>query len=266
MTEQLRRELEVASRAAEAAGQLLLRYFRQDLRVEHKRGREPVSEADRASERLILGQLRREFPSDGILAEESGDKRAYLAHRRAWLVDPLDGTRHFLRGRQGFSVMIGLLCDFRPALGVIHQPTTGLTYRATGSIAEMVAGGRTSTLRTSARADLAGARLAGPREPGLPVDSALQHQFHVGSIGLKLALIARGDRELYVNPAGHSRLWDTCASEAILIRAGGRITDSAGDPLVYDDPRQLQLQRGVVASNGRCHEAALARLASATDG
>ena len=77
----------------------------------------------------------------------------------------------------------------------------------------------------------------------------------------RTVLSARGDRDLYLNPEGHCKLWDTCAPEAILSAVGGRMTDMRGRLLVYDDPQRIRLQGGIVASNGPCHDAVLAGLA-----
>ena len=84
---------------------------------------------------------------------------------------------------------------------------------------------------------------------------------NIGSVGLKLALIALGERDLYVNPFPKCKAWDTCAPEAILHAAGGRLTDTLGDPVRYDQT-DLSRPRGLVASNGHVHAASLARLAS----
>ncbi len=87
----------------------------------------------------------------------------------------------------------------------------------------------------------------------------IHDELNVGSVGLKLGLIARGDRDLYVNPESHSSLWDTLAPEVILAEAGGRLTDLAGAPIDYRAPGVRNL-RGLVASNGRLHDRVLAAL------
>ena len=83
----------------------------------------------------------------------------------------------------------------------------------------------------------------------------------LGSVGLKTAMVAQGARDLYVYPGGQTKIWDTCAPEAILAAAGGRVTDSDGNPLCYTRP-ELRNQRGVIASNGLVHDLALAAVAN----
>jgi 3'(2'), 5'-bisphosphate nucleotidase len=90
----------------------------------------------------------------------------------------------------------------------------------------------------------------------------VRDEMNVGSVGLKLALIAQGDRDLYVNPASRSSLWDSCGPEAILVAAGGRLTDLAGAPLDYTGRTSLANERGLVASNGVVHDEVIARLAT----
>jgi 3'(2'), 5'-bisphosphate nucleotidase len=85
-------------------------------------------------------------------------------------------------------------------------------------------------------------------------------ELSVGSVGVKVGLIARGARELYVNPESHCRLWDVCAPEAILTAAGGQLTDLRGAPISYDRTEDLHVRPGIIASNGACHAAVLARL------
>src|SRR5581483_6387117 len=86
-------------------------------------------------------------------------------------------------------------------------------------------------------------------------------ELNVGSVGLKLGLIARGERDLYVNPSGHSKLWDVCAPEAILVEAGGRLTDAHGSPIDYRG-KDVRCLDGLIASNGQLHDTVVERLAA----
>jgi 3'(2'), 5'-bisphosphate nucleotidase len=261
-------EMETATRLARLAGETVLRYFRTGLEVARKAGDEPVTKADLESEAILVAGLAETFPEDGILSEERADKSTWSRARRAWVVDPLDGTKDFVSGWDGFSVMVGLLEEGRPILGVVHQPVTGATYRAArGDGAELLFGdGASVPLRTTGRVDLASLRLVASkshREPSIDrVKAALgtEDEQNVGSVGLKVGLIARGERDLYVNAEGHCRLWDTCAPEIILAEAGGRMTDLFGAPLRYR-AEALRLESGIVASNGACHGAVVAKLA-----
>ena len=251
----------------------MLSYFRHsNLQVERKVQGEPVTIADREAEALIAAGLSEGFPADGLLAEETADKDSWYRRERAWVVDPMDGTKDFIAGREGFSVMIGLLAHHRPVLGVVYQPCTGRLYRAAlGLGAELLLThtGQRQTLRPSTRVPPAPLRLvASYSNRSARIDRFkqtlnIQDELRTGSVGVKVGLIAAGERDVYLNPDGHCKLWDTCAPEAILREAGGTMTDLHGAPLVYDDAARLQLDRGIVASNGACHEALIAGLAEA---
>src|SRR5437763_8789481 len=128
------RELRVALRLAREAGAAILEYYDKPLRVERKvdadEHTEPVTQADRTANELIVSALRREFPDDGILAEESIDTERRLSKRRVWMIDPLDGTNGFIARDGDFAVQIGLAVDGRSALGVVYQPLPDVLYRA----------------------------------------------------------------------------------------------------------------------------------------
>ena len=266
------RELEVASRLAREAGALAVAIRDRGpaaLGVESKAGDEPVTVADRAASELIVAGLRAAFPADCVVSEESTDDLDRLTAARVWYVDPIDGTKDFIRGSDGFAVMIGLCLSQRPALGVVYQPTSGRLFAAAPGRGAWVErrDGTTAALAVSAVDDVADIRLVASKSHRSPVidevKSALgiANELNVGSVGLKLALIALGERDLYVNPFPKCKAWDTCAPEAILVAAGGQLTDTTGGAVRYDEP-DLSRPRGLVGSNGRVHAAALARLAA----
>lgn len=264
----LSHELSIAEAAARRAAAIVLRYYGAGIGVEYKAGDEgPVTRADREANQLLVDELARAFPDDGLLSEEVPDDGAWRARSRVWMVDPLDGTKDFIHGRHGFAVMIGLVIDGRPALGVVMQPVTGALFRAcAGRGAERVdRDGAVHALRVSDVSEIGRIRLvasASHRTEAIDRVRAVlgvQDELNVGSVGLKLGLIAQGERDLYVNPASRSSLWDSAAPEAILVEAGGVLTDLAGRPLDYGGPT-LKNSRGLVASNGRVHAEVIERL------
>src|SRR5262249_21615090 len=110
-------ELETAIRLAREAGALIRRFHASGLAVDRKAGNEPVTQADRDANTLLVAGLRDAFPNHGILSEEAPDDGSRLVKDRVWMIDPLDGTKDFIRGESGFATMIGLLDGERPALG-----------------------------------------------------------------------------------------------------------------------------------------------------
>lgn len=229
------------------------------VREEDKQG-SPVTEADRSANAIIVDGLRSRFPEDGILSEESRDSMDRLAKRRVWVVDPLDGTREFIDGIPEFAVMIGLAVEGRAVLGVVYCPATRRLYSAVdGGGAWVEQDGGREPLRAQAW-DGGSLRMVGSRSHPDARIEAIQAVLGItdvapsGSVGVKCARVAEGDRDLYVHPVPYLKEWDTCAPEVILREAGGDVVDCAGAPLSYNkpDPRQpygiLAGAPGVVAA------------------
>ena len=270
------RELEIAARIAREAGRLVRGYRGRKLVIESKAGNEPVTEADRAASALIVGRLAEAFPDDVILSEEVPDDRKRLGRRRVWMVDPIDGTSDFILGDDGFVVMIGLAVDGRPAVGAVAHPLSDKVYAGVVGQRRLDGVGR---WRARAAAHVH-ARPPAEHPPGRVQDPPyrprrrrsrrrckITDEMNVGSVGLKIGLVSEAIRDLYVYTGGRTKIWDTCGPEAILLGAGGKMTDVDGTPLVYDQP-DLYNRRGIVASNGPLHGlviATLAPLVTATD-
>jgi 3'(2'), 5'-bisphosphate nucleotidase len=264
----LSRELETAAGIAREASVLVRGYHGKRLAVQIKGDDEPVTEADHAASELIVGRLKAAFPDDAILSEEIPDSGERLGRPRVWMVDPIDGTRDFVRGEDGFVVMIGLAVDGRPAVGAVAHPVSGAVYSgAAGAGAWRDGpGGERTALRTSTVSRPPDIRLvASKSHRSARIDAvkrALQitDEMNIGSIGLKIGLVSEGVRDLYVYTGGRTKIWDTCGPEAILAAAGGRMTDAHGKPLVYDEA-DLHNRHGLVASNGPLHDFVIEALA-----
>jgi 3'(2'), 5'-bisphosphate nucleotidase len=259
------RELETAARIAREASELVRGYHGKQLDVQIKGSDEPVTEADHAASALIVARLRDAFPDDVVLSEELPDTGERIGQSRVWMVDPIDGTRDFVRGETGFVVMLGLTIDGRPMVGAVGHPLSGFVYAGVpgaGAWREDAAGAR-MPLRTSTVSRPPDIRLVASKSHRTAridaVKRALQitDEMNVGSIGLKIGLVSEALRDLYVYLGGRTKIWDTCGPEAILTAAGGRMTDVDGQPLVYDRP-DLYNRRGIVASNGLLHARAIA--------
>lgn len=274
----LRRELDIAVELARRAGERIAALHGSGIAVETKDDQSPVTEADREANELIVAALAAAFPGDGILSEELPDDGSRLLRPRVWMVDPLDGTKDFIRGRDGFAVMIGLLDGARPALGVVYQPIGDKLYYATRGGGAFVQRGGALAGGGAAATEPVRLRVSEVRQPSeirmvaskshrseaidrVRAALGISDELNVGSVGLKLGLIAEGARDLYVNPAGHSKLWDACGPEAILVEAGGRLSDLRGAPLDYRGA-ELGNRRGLIASNGVLHDEVVARLAT----
>ncbi len=254
----LQRELSTALHLARQAGDVIMSYYQTDLAVDHKARREPVTAADRAANDLIVAGLRAAFPADGVLTEESDDDLSRLEKERVWIVDPLDGTVEFISQTGEFSVQIALAVGGYPALGVVYQPVKEqIFYAVRGQGAHRVRNGRTTRLRVSTMADPARMRLVVSRSHYSALIEAARQSLGIrsvermGSVGLKVSLVAGGAFDLYLATTV-AKEWDLCAPHALLVEAGGVLTNLCGETLVYNKPDVAEC-RGLVASNGLAH-------------
>ena len=270
---ELRRELDAAIDLARRAGREILTFYHAPADIEWKEAHEPVTVADKAANGLIVEGLAIAFPEDAILAEETPDTTGRLRRDRLWVVDPMDGTKEFIKKNGEFSVMIGLAVDGVATLGVVYQPTRDrLFYGVAGHGAFLVEdGGEARPLSVSdvgETADMCVAVSRSHRSSRIDtVRSALgiAREVQSGSVGLKVGLICERHCDLYIHPSPQTKQWDACAPEALLVAAGGRMTDLEGNAFVYNRA-DLYNRNGILATNGRAHEQILERVAAAFAG
>jgi 3'(2'), 5'-bisphosphate nucleotidase len=235
--------LDVARRAALAAGEAILQVYATAFDVQHKTDNTPVCEGDLASERVICAMLSEAFPDIPIASEElvaAEGPPPWAA--RFWAVDPLDGTKEFIARNGEFAVLIALIEDGFPVLGVIHGPALGVTYAACGP------GTATRQLGNGKREPI---QARTPPSDGLVVIHSRSHENSrrlaeflqsypvrerkkCGS-ALKFGVIAAGEADFYPR-FGTTMEWDTAAGQAILEAAGGRVETLAGTRLHYGKP------------------------------
>jgi len=251
--------LHILETIVRAAGPIVREYHDLPNDITWKGVDDPVTAADHAVNAFLVAELRRAFPADAILAEESQDDLSRLHKERVWCVDPLDGTKEFIARNGEFSIMVGLAVAGVATLGVVYQPILDLMYsglRQGG--AWRIEEGQRRPLQVSAIDRPADLALVVSRSHRNPITDAIKAAIGIsrerisGSVGLKCGLIARQEADLYLHPAPGVKEWDTCAPEAILCGAGGKISDCWGRPLRYNQP-DVRRRGGLVASNGHCH-------------
>jgi myo-inositol-1(or 4)-monophosphatase len=249
----LERELTVAEEAARAAGEIIRGYYDGTIEVREKSHDNPVTAADLRSNECIEARIRGAFPGDGWLSEETRDSHERLGRDRVWIVDPLDGTKEFIQHIPELCVCIGLVEHGSPILGVSYNPITGDMFSAARG-----AGMRCNGLPTRASdvADLKEARVLASRSEDKRGEwdpfKAKMRVVLTGSVAFKLALISSGraDATFSLTPKNE---WDICSGAALLLEAGGRITDRDGKPLVFN--QQKTLLPGIIATNGALFDA-----------
>jgi 3'(2'), 5'-bisphosphate nucleotidase len=264
-------ELRVALDLARTAGAAILEQYKGPLDVEQKNlddDSEPVTQADRIANELIVTGLQREFPGDGILAEESVDTKRRLGKSRVWMVDPLDGTNGFIAGNGDFAVQIGLAEEGEVIVAVVYAPLSGVLYRAVRGAGTWIERPELEPERAhvSDRRELQEMRLAASRSHRSPRMNKVVQRFGFreevqrGSVGIKIGLLVEQQCDVYIHLSPRTKQWDTCAPQLILTEAGGRMTDLFGEPLNYNVP-DVQNRNGLVSSNGVSHDRIIEMLA-----
>ncbi len=236
MTESLDRMLTLACQLAHEAGQITLRYFQQNVIVERKADESPVTIADREAERYLRAALTAAYPDHAVLGEEDGLTGSEHATYR-WVLDPIDGTKSFVRGVPLYGVLIGLLRANEPVLGVIHIPALHETVAAARGLGCAWNGQpcRVSTVSSLRESLVVGTIAHGYERYG----KAEAFQRIVQRAGLfrtwgdcyAYALVATGRAEVALDP--EMNLWDAAALLPILTEAGGAYTDWRGEPTIH---------------------------------
>ena len=259
-------EIHVASRLAREAGAIIMQIYATEFAVAFKGRNDPVTEADKRANELIVDGLSRAFPKDSIVAEETEDQSGALNHGRVWYIDPLDGTRDFVAKNGEFCVMIGLAVDGLARLGLVYGPVEQVLFAGvTDQFAWKETGSSRIPLSVSNVSRLEELRLVVSRShPSSLIDdfrhrTGITRELRCGSVGLKVGLIASNQADVYIEPSRLSSAWDACGPEAIVRGAGGRFTDMAGQAMIYGG-NDLRNQKGLVATNAACHELVLASL------
>jgi 3'(2'), 5'-bisphosphate nucleotidase len=248
------RLLEDVAAAARAAGEAILEIVARGFAIETKSDQSPVTEADRAAELIILAALARAAPGIPVIAEEEVAAGRIPAHGQLYfLVDPLDGTKEFVRGGDDYTVNIGLIDHGTPRLGAVYSPARGAMH------AGLVGAGAWVEQDGAARQPIATRQ---PTQP--PVAVASKSHFNqatadylqraaagcghvaIGS-SLKFCIVAEGQADIYPRLSPTSE-WDTAAGHAVLLAAGGRVDAPDGTPLRYG--KRAFVNRGFVATGG----------------
>jgi 3'-phosphoadenosine 5'-phosphosulfate (PAPS) 3'-phosphatase len=265
----MQKRLEAARRLAREAGQLILKMAQEGINASTKSDNSIVTQADIAADRYISEALSREFPEDGRLTEESFVYQP-SPNGLTWVVDPIDGTKAYAKQIPGYSVMIGLLQDKEPVLGVVYDPLEDWMYyaiRGEGAFGVAVAGGEPLPLRVAS--ELAVEEMKLLTSPSAPETrrKAVQELLGVregpivNSVGVKVGLLVRAEGDVYFN--GHKlHYWDTVAPLVIAQEAGAQATLLDGSPFTYDlsAPGWEHPQGCLMTCSSRSHDDFLTKL------
>jgi len=240
-------DLKLLEASVREAGEIARKFFGTDYKRWSKSGGSPVTEADLAIDKFLRETLTAARPGYGWLSEESADNPARLTKRHIFVVDPIDGTIAFLKGRPHFTICAAVVEGDRPVAGVVLNPMSEELYAAQ-------AGGGASrngaAIQVSTRTALEGCAMLGDRsklsEPPWPA----MHVQTRNSVALRLALVADGSADATVSLSA-KRDWDLAAADIIVREAGGRVSDLSGAPLRYNGPEAIQ--PGLIAAGPGLH-------------
>ena len=250
-------EVSLAIQAALEAGKTVMNVYNQEFSSTLKKDNEPLTEADVKSNQII-----QKIISDSgypILSEESEDDKKRLNSKKIWLVDPLDGTSDFIQKTGEFTIMISLVEDHIPILGVIYWPIQSTLYFAQkGKGAFKLENGKWSSLSVSNVSDLKNCRAVGSRNHISNIEQNLIKRLNLSKFtskgsSLKVTEISSGNFELYFTTTNKIKQWDTCASYCLITEAGGKMTDMLGNDLKYNTEK-VNHENGILVSNGLIHD------------
>ena len=240
------------------AGAIARKYFGGSYRSWSKSHGNPVTDADIEIDAFLNATLLAARPLYGWLSEETADDPSRLTRERTFVVDPIDGTHGFLKGRPHFTIVASVVADGRPVAAAIYNPITDEMFAGAEGQGSRVNG---APLNVSAKSEFEGSRLLAGRDliedprwptpwPPLTVESR-------ASIAYRMGLVAKGEFDAMISLSDKSD-WDLAAGDLIVREAGGRVTSQAGATLRYNQARPVQ--KGVICAGPALHDRLLERL------
>ena len=252
-SQEISRDAELLKDTVREAGALALSLFRTELKNWTKGASSPVSEADIAVNDLLEARLRSATPAYGWLSEESVDDAERLGKRLTWIVDPIDGTRGYLAGREDWCVSVALVDNGAPLLAAVFVPVAGEFFFAARGQGAML---NDRPIAATAGTSIDFSRMAGPK----PLVERLRTGKHeialhprIGSLALRLCRVGQGDLDAAF-AGGNSRDWDLAAAHLIVQEANGRMTALSGEGILYN---RREVTHGVLVAAGRDRHASI---------
>ena len=249
-------ELDIAIKAAKEAGDAILEIYQRDFDTHTKKDNSPITEGDLKSNEIIKKILSE--TEHMILSEEEDDDLSRLSENMIWIVDPLDGTSDFIDKTGEFTIMIALIKNKKPILGVIGWPTEKTFFVAQkGSGAFRYSNDEWHKISVTSISELSKCRTVGSRhhlsdkEKSFIKKLGIEDFTSIGS-SLKVGKISSGEAEAYITTTNKMKEWDSAASYCIISEAGGKMTDMLGNDITYNNKNVFH-QNGILVTNGLIH-------------
>ncbi|MYL22824.1 3'(2'),5'-bisphosphate nucleotidase CysQ [Halomonas alkaliantarctica] len=256
------KRLDDVERIAREAGDAIMTVYAREFSVEEKEDKSPLTEADRAAHEIIVRELNALPEGIPVLSEEDTELFEGPDEKgRYWLVDPLDGTKEFIKRNDEFTVNIALIEQGKPVLGVVVAPALGTAYLAAEGLGATKVDpfGTRHTLQVAGRPETTTPwRVVGSRSHPSPyltewLNTLGEHEMLPMGSSLKLCVIAEGKADVYPR-LGPTCLWDTGAAQAVVEQAGGRVETLQGEPLSYATPSKKLNPHFVVWGHRDIHD------------
>lgn len=248
---QTEKAFKLSKELAKKAGQVILNIYNQEFSIHYKEDQSPLTVADLEANYIITGALIKEFPNIPILTEEEKDNNARLSSDYLFIIDPLDGTKEFIKKNGEFTVNIALVHNQKPVFGVIYLPCKKKLYSALKGKGAFL---NEKPIHVSDIKEISRMTLVKSRSHSSEEIQAIEKYFRdtlsAGS-SLKGCLVAEGKAEAYIR-LGPTHEWDICAMSCIIEEAGGKITRLDGKEIPFN--QQETLIKGFIASNNQNHK------------
>ena len=256
-------QLETIIDAITKAGDKILEIYESDFQVEKKDDNSPITKADLESNKIIKESLLQ--TGIPILSEEDADDKSRTDSDKVWIVDPLDGTQDFVNKTGEFTVMVGLVENHVPVMGLVYWPTEKKLFfaeRGLGAFchdsegwAKISVGGVEEVTESLA---LVSRHHLSDKEKKMLEYLKIKNTATIGS-SLKVMEIASGRADIYLTSTNKMKQWDTAAAHCIISEAGGKMTDISGNDLIYNT-ESVNHENGLLVTNGLIHERVVSRI------
>jgi len=245
------------------AGDKILEVYESNFQVEKKDDNSPITKADLESNKIIKESLlQTRIP---ILSEEDTDDKSRMDSEKVWIIDPLDGTQDFVNKTGEFTVMIGLVENHIPIMGLVYWPTEKKLYFAENGFGAFCYDSQGWTKISVRNVEEVAKSLAlvsrhhlSDKEKKMLDHLKIKNTASIGS-SLKVMEIASGRADIYLTSTNKMKQWDTAASHCIISEAGGKMTDISGNDLVYNT-ESVNHENGLLVTNGSIHEEVVSKI------
>ena len=243
----MKNELQSAIDAAKDAGSIIMQYYKSKYEIRDKSYHNPVTTADNAADAFLKETLTKQYPEYGWLSEETVDSKRRLGKERAWVVDPLDGTKEFIEGVDHFVVSVGLVENGEPVVGVLYNPASKELFTASRGDGAYLDGERINCSDLTNFKDMVILNSRSETRKGLwePYATDFKEQRPIGSVAYKLGLTSAGRPDVFASLRPKNE-WDICAGHCIMREAAGELVALDGKAVTYNNEKTL-ITPGIIA-------------------